>query len=396
MNFYFNKIFKSSGAISGAAFLMATSAIGPGFINNTSLFTQELGANFGFIILAALLLDIIIQLCVWLTIGLKGQYAQEIANEIIPGSGHVLSILIASGGFVFNIGNMAGCVLGLQLLTGLSLFPSVVISMAVALPVLFVGKGKALDRFSFLLGVVMIGLMLWAVFSLDVPWGAAIHSTILPEKTDTSILLTIIGGTVGGYISFAGAHHLVDSGISGQEHFYQVRASAVRGIIITSLMRYLLYLAAFAVVAAGIVLAKDNPASTIFLHAAGSFGEKLFGLVLWSAAITSVVGSSYTSFSFVQTLHPVFRESKKIFLTLFISASSLFLLLAGKPVKLLVLAGAFNGIILPFALLIILIIIFKNRKQPYWEKLTWISIPGWIVAGGLFYMSYEAIRRLFQ
>jgi Mn2+/Fe2+ NRAMP family transporter len=143
-------------------------------------------------------------------------------------------------------------------------------------------------------------------------------------------------------------------------------------------------------------MAKENPASTIFLTAAGNFGEKLFGLVLWSAAITSVVGSSYTTYSFVRTLHPFIRDNKKGFLTLFIAASSVFLMLAGKPVKLLVFAGAFNGIILPFALVIILFIIYKNRKQPYWNKIAWISIPGWITAGGLLYMSYEAIRKLIE
>jgi Mn2+/Fe2+ NRAMP family transporter len=387
------KLLQRIGAVSGAAFLMATSAIGPGFINNTSLFTRDLGASFGFIILAALLLDIVVQLCVWLTIGLKGRYAQQIAQEMLPGSGHALSLLIALGGLVFNIGNMAGCVLGLQILFDLPVPVALLVSMAVALPVLLVRRtGRALDLFGFFLGLVMITLMLAILTRLDVPVGQALVGTFRPERIDLPILLTIIGGTVGGYISFAGAHHLVDAGVTDAG---SIRRGAVRGIVITSLMRYLLFLAALSAVAAGAELSADNPAASVFAAGAGAWGEKVFGVVLWSAAITSVVGSSYTSFSFVKTLHPALPERRREFLTLVITASALFLWVAGKPAQLLVFAGAFNGVILPFALLVVLGVIFRHRHLPEWRFAWWVSLPGWIVAAGLLYMSYTVLRGVF-
>ena len=388
--------FNQFGAISGAAFLMATSAIGPGFINNTSLFTGKLGADFGFIILAALLLDIVIQLLVWLTIGMKGQYAQVIANEVLPGSGHVLSLLIAGGGFVFNMGNLAGCVLGLQLLFDFSDFVAVLISLPIALLVLFSEKKNSINTFSILLGTIMIALMAYTVFKLSVPFDLAIHRTFIPEKIDTGVLITIIGGTVGGYISFAGAHRLLDSGIKGKDQLRMIGSGAVRGIIITSLMRYLLFLAVFAVVAAGIKLSDANPASTVFFTAAGQAGKIIFGIVLWSAAITSVVGSSYTSYSFLQTVHPFLSRFPKACISLFITGSAVFLLWAGKPVKLLVIAGAVNGIILPVALFLLLMVIQKNRKDPDWKMISRLRWPGWIIAMALSYMSYEGIKLLFN
>jgi Mn2+/Fe2+ NRAMP family transporter len=42
---------KGGGALIGAAFLMATSAIGPGFLTQTSKFTSDFAASFGFVIL---------------------------------------------------------------------------------------------------------------------------------------------------------------------------------------------------------------------------------------------------------------------------------------------------------------------------------------------------------
>jgi Mn2+/Fe2+ NRAMP family transporter len=71
----------SLAAISGAAFLMATSAIGPGFINNTVLFTGQLAASFGFVILVSVVLDVLAQLNLWRIITIRGLYAQQIAGE---------------------------------------------------------------------------------------------------------------------------------------------------------------------------------------------------------------------------------------------------------------------------------------------------------------------------
>lgn len=49
----------------GAVFLMATSAIGPGFITQTTEFTIQFGAAFAFAILVSILVDVAVQLNVW-------------------------------------------------------------------------------------------------------------------------------------------------------------------------------------------------------------------------------------------------------------------------------------------------------------------------------------------
>ena len=53
------------GALLGAAFLMATSAIGPGFLTQTSQFTSQFGASFGFVILFSILLAAVAQMNIW-------------------------------------------------------------------------------------------------------------------------------------------------------------------------------------------------------------------------------------------------------------------------------------------------------------------------------------------
>lgn len=69
-------------------------------------------------------------------------------------------------------------------------------------------------------------------------------------------------------------------------------------------MRVLLYLGAPGVVTRGLSLDVTNPAASVFRHAAGTLGYRFFGAVMGAAAITSVVGSAYTSVTFLRTLRP--------------------------------------------------------------------------------------------
>ena len=75
-------------SIIAAIFLMATSAIGPGFITQTATFTTKLGPAFAFGILASVLIDFVVQLNVWRMIALSRRNASALANAALPGSGH--------------------------------------------------------------------------------------------------------------------------------------------------------------------------------------------------------------------------------------------------------------------------------------------------------------------
>ena len=102
----------SLSVLLGAAFLMATSSIGPGFILQTAAFTGELKADFAFAIVVSVIFSIIAQLNVWTIIGVSKMRGQDIANKVLPGLGYAVAFLIALGGLAFNIGNIGGRVHG--------------------------------------------------------------------------------------------------------------------------------------------------------------------------------------------------------------------------------------------------------------------------------------------
>jgi len=345
-----------AGAIAGAAFLMATSAVGPGFLTQTTVFTARLGASFAFVILVSVLLDLAAQLNIWRVIAVSGRRAQDVANLVLPGLGTALALLIAFGGLAFNIGNIAGTGLGANALLGIDPRVGAAISALLAIS-LFVAReaGRAMDRFTKLLGLMMIALTVYVAITSAPPVAEAARRALWPTKIGILEIVTLVGGTVGGYITFAGGHRLIDAGVHGVAALPQVQRSALSGIGIATIIRITLFLAALGVVMHVDVLASDNPPAAVFESAAGSIGRMLFGIVMWAAAITSVVGASYTSISFLRSTSPRIDASPRAAIIVFTLLSTAVFLLVGRPVRLLILAGAFNGLILPLALGVMLV-----------------------------------------
>ena len=381
----------------GAAFLMANSSIGPGFLTQTSVFTQDLLTSFGFVILISVLLDIGAQLNTWRILCVSEMRAQDLANTMLPGLGYFLSVLVVLGGFAFNIGNIAGCGLAVNVLTGLSFQQGAVISCVIAL-ILFWAKeiGKMLDGFTKILGTIKILLTLFIAFKAHPPILKAIQHTFAPEKISTIAIVTIVGGTVGGYLTFSGAHRLLDAGIKGKENLRQVNKSALSGIIISTIMRFVLFLAIVGVLSQGFSLDKDNPASTVFYVAAGDIGLRIFGIVLWSAAISSVVGASYTSVSFFKTFHPALVKQERLCISVFIILTTIVFVGIGKPKELLLFAGAINGLILPFALSIILFAATKNKIMKGYKHPLWMQLAGWMVVAAMGWMGVLTVQESFS
>ncbi len=371
---------------------MANSSIGPGFLTQTTVFTQQLMASFGFVILVSILLDIGAQLNTWRILTVSELRAQDLSNQLLPGLGFFIAALVVMGGFSFNIANIAGCGLGVNVLTGISFQTGAIISCVAALLLFWIKEmGKMLDNFTRIAGSVKILLTLMIAFSSHPPILQALHHTIIPETISSQAIITIVGGTVGGYITFSGAHRLLDAGIKGKESIPEVNRSAISGIVISGIMRFILFFAALGVLTHGAVLDHDNPPASVFRFAAGEFGLRVFGIVLWSAAISSVIGAAYTSVSFLKTFHPFLVKHERFCISVFIVLSTLVFLWIGKPRQLLLLAGVINGCILPIALGVLLIACTRKKLMKGYTHPVWMQAAGWVVVLVMGWMGYLTI-----
>jgi Mn2+/Fe2+ NRAMP family transporter len=377
---------------------MATSAIGPGFLTQTALFTSALRADFAFAILASIAVDVAAQVNVWRVLGVARRRGQELASELVPGLGVAVALLVAFGGLVFNVGNIAGCGLGLAVL-GVPAALGATASAVAALVLLSLPRAaRAMDVCANVLGGVMIVLTAVVMVRARPDYAAALHGAVAPGRVELLPLVTLVGGTVGGYITFSGAHRLLDAGIGGPGDVPRLTRAAAFGIGVTAVMRVLLFLAVLGVVGRAGALDPGNPAADAFRQGAGEWGYRVFGVVLWSAAITSVVGCSYTSLSFVRTLWAPLAQNLRYALALFIGAALVIYLFLGRPVRLLVLAGGLNGLILPVTLGVVLVasrrhdLMGEYRHPPSLQAVGWVA---WVVSVGAGVLALREMGRLW-
>ena len=380
----------------GAAFLMASSAIGPGFLTQTAVFTEQLGASFAFVILLSIILDAVAQLNIWRIIAVADKPAQDIANKVFPGAGYFLSFLVFLGGLAFNIGNIAGAGLGLNVLFGISVAQGAMISAIIAIGIfVYREAGKAMDAFAKTMGLLKIGLALFIAYVSDPPIMEAVVRSVNPTQFSFSAVLTIVGGTVGGYITFSGAHRLLDARQTGIANLPAVNKGALSAIGLASVMRLLLFIAALGVVSKGHSLNPDNPAASVFQLASGQFGYKVFGLVIWAAGISSVVGSAYTSISFIKSFHANILKHTRIITILFILISCAIFIMIGKPVQILLAVGAINGLILPLALGMMLVAAYRSNIISSYKQPLWLTLTGIGVVVTMIWMGYGTMIQMF-
>ncbi len=364
---------RSMSVLFGAAFLMATSAIGPGFLTQTSKFTAQYLASFAFVIVCVVIMDIIAQVNVWSVIGASGLRGQDIANKILPGLGVFLAIMVSIGGLAFNIGNVGGTALGMNALAGIPEKAGYILAGALGICIFLSKSGKTLvDKVAQVMGGIILVVILYVCITSKPPVGTAVMRIFTPEKPIDLFfpMITLLGGSCGGYITFSGAHRLLDAGYGGIEDVGHFRKSVLTGVGVSGTVRILLFLAVLGVCTSGAVILTDvaatiygagNPAAEAFRQAAGDLGYRLFGLSLFAAGTTSIIGAAYTSVSFLKTLHPFIMKNEKWFVVGFITFSTLVMFLVGNPADVLVWVGMINGLILPISLLIILVA-SKNKK----------------------------------
>jgi Mn2+/Fe2+ NRAMP family transporter len=137
----------------------------------------------------------------------------------------------------------------------------------------------------------------------------------------------------------------------------------------------------------------SDAAGSSFLAAFGPAGLRLFGLVFWAAGMTSTIGNSYTTATFLHSyLPPVRRHFNRAVIVLIGLATIVFLAAGQTPQSMLVFAGALNGLVLPIGLGIILWVALRRR-----DLIAGYRYPRILLGAGLaawLFTAYAAVESL--
>ena len=218
-------------ALLGAMFLMATSAIGPGFITQTTTFTAELGATFAVAILISILVDIAVQLNIWRVIGVANTRAQDLANKVVPGAGYLLAALIVFGGLIFNVGNLAGTGLGLNAMVGFDTRLGAVLSAVLAVVI-----GCVIGT---VLGLVAAARGGWTeevimrVCDLGFAFPALLFAIMLAAAFGPSLTMVVIAISFINIPTFARVSRAAANQVWRREYVWAARAAGMNSFAIS-------------------------------------------------------------------------------------------------------------------------------------------------------------------
>lgn len=362
-------------AILGPGFVTANVDNDPGGI----LTYSQAGAKFGYTLLWTLVPTTIALIVV-----------QEMAARMGVATGKGLSDLIREefglrmtflAMFLLSLADLgnimaefAGIASGMAIF-GVSKYISVPIGALLVWVVIVKGTYRPVERLLILFSLIYFAYPVSA-FLAKPDWSEALYNTVVPQfRADpayTTMMIGLIGTTITPWMQFYLQAAIVEKGLTKKD--YRIaKWDVILGGIITDVVAFFIVVACAATIhKAGLGALQDPAEAAVALRPfAGEFASFLFGLGLVNASVLSAailpLATAYNiceGLGFESGVDKSFREAK-VFYTLYTGLIVLgagAVLIPGMPLlKVILLSQVANGILLPFVLVFMLILI--NRRD---------------------------------
>jgi len=378
----FRRIFQTPLIISLIIFL---SVMGPGIITANvdndagGITTYSLaGSQFGYDLLW-LFIPMIIALAVIQEMGVRmgivsGKGLADLIREKV---GIKFTFLMMIALLAANMGNILAEFSGIAVSSGIFGVPKFIALPVAALFVwLLVVKGtyKSVEKV-FLLASALYLSYIVAGYLAQPNWALAAHNAIIPQITLSTAYITMIIGVVGTTIApwmmFYIQSSVVEKGIILKNLKYS-KLDAVFGAIVVNIVAFFIVIACAATINAnGIQVNNVADVSKALAPLAGQYASILFAFgflnaSLFAASILPLSTAYYVceSLGFEAGVNKKFREAPVfhgLYLGLIILAVLIIMLPNAPLLSILYLSQVANGILLPF-LLILMLLIINDRK----------------------------------
>ena len=396
-----NQTVTTKRKIFSAIFLMASASIGPLFLLSTAEDTFQFKENLAFIIIMTAIIELGIQMNVWRILTTVNQPANIVIEKIIPKSLPFTSVLILLGGVAFNILNIAGLGIGMSLLFNIDVKLGASIGLLIGILIFLFNKNRitlytfVIVLFSFIVSIILLSF-LFVMF--DVPYSLVFARTVIPDiefNTITSIA-TMVALSIGGYISFSGAHRLIDIGVTGEQYKKEVTKSAAYSVLIVTAVRFILFLTILGLTNKNVIIFEDNILEGAFLEIFGDIGIYALGILFVAASISSIIGATYTIGTFIKPMNVIIKTHIDTILMMIVLTSWFVYLLTGEDVMLIKVASILNGLIIPVILGGVLHASKRKDITKSYKHPSWLFVYGVISLIVLFVLVFISIYDILQ
>jgi Mn2+/Fe2+ NRAMP family transporter len=388
-------------AIFGPGFITANVDNDPGGI----LTYSQAGAKFGYALLWTLIpitiALIIVQEMAARMGAVTGKGLSDLIREEFGFRATFFTMLILGLADVGNImSEFAGVAAGMGLF-GVSKYIAVPIAAGLVWFMVVKNSYKPFERILIIFSMLYFSYVISAFFAHP-DWKAAIHNTVVPTVSRSSeyvvMVIGLIGTTITPWMQFYLQASIVEKGI-GKKQYALSRWDVILGCIITDVIAFFIVLACAATLyASGVHNISDAAdAASALKPLAGQWAFLLFAIGLVNASLLSAailpLATAYNiceGLGFESGVNKNFSEAPAFYwlYTLLIAFGAGVVLLPGIPLlKIILYSQVVNGILLPFLLIFMLILINKKELMGEYRNSRVVNAMAWSTSGILIILS---------
>ena len=385
--------------------LAFVAVLGPGFITANvdndpgGILTYSVaGAKFGYMLLWTLIPTTVALIVVQEMAARMGAVTGKGLSDLIREEFGLRATFITMAILgLADFGNIASEFAGLA--SGMAIFH---VSKFIAVPlgavlvwiVIVRGRYKPVERLLILFSLIYFSYPISA-FLAKPDWKLAIHDTLVPQWSNNSAYLValvgLIGTTITPWMQFYLQASIVEKGVD-QRHYSLSRWDVIVGCIVTDVIAF------FIVVACAATIYKTGhhdigdvgEAALALKPFAGQFASLLFAVGLINASLLSAailpLATAYNiceGLGFESGVEKRFSEAPIFYwlYTLLIAGGAGFVLIPKLPLlKVILFSQVLNGILLPFVLFYMLVLINRRRIMEEFTNNVWQNVVAWSTA----------------
>jgi Mn2+/Fe2+ NRAMP family transporter len=381
------------------------SILGPGFITANVdndpggiLTYSQAGAKYGYALLWTLIPTTIALIVVQEMAARMGAVTGKGLSDLIREEFGLRATFITMAILgIADFGNIAAEFAGIA--SGMGVFNvakylSVPVGAALVWTVIVKGRYKPVERMLLLFSLIYFTYPVSAYLAKP-DWKLALHDTLIPQfHGDEQYLLMIvglIGTTITPWMQFYLQASIVEKGID-RRHYSLSRWDVILGCVVTDVIAFFIVVACAATIfkSGGGEITDAAQAAVALKPFAGQFATILFAVGLVNASLLAAailpLATAYNiceGLGFESGVERRFSEAPIFYwlYTLLIVGGAGFVLIPGLPLlKVILFSQVANGILLPFVLFYMLMLINRKRiMQEYTNKL-WQNIVAWATA----------------
>lgn len=384
------KLVKPFTQINTRNILLFMALLGPGIITANvdndagGIATYSLAAaNYGYSILWMMIPTTIALVVVQEMCARMGAVTGKGLSDLIRESfGVKVTFYVMIALFVTNLGNsiseFAGIAASLELF-GISKYVSVPISAVLVWLLIVKGSYRTVEKVFLVACLVYVAYPI-AAFMAGPKWDIILKATVTPQLSpDSAYIMTligIIGTTIAPWMQFYQQSAVVEKGITAEQYGF-TRLDVIVGCVLAIVVAFFIMVACASTIHVQGLKIETAADAAIALkplvgqHASALFAFGLFNASLFGACILPLSTAFYIceGMGWESGVDKDFEQAPQFFwfFTVIIAISALLILVPNAPLmKIMFLSQVLNGIVLPFVLVVMLLLINdKNLMGEY-------------------------------